>query len=459
MSLGIRFLGAARAVTGSRHLLDVGGRRVLLDCGMVQGPRQLANRLNEQLPLEPRELDAVVLSHAHIDHSGSLPRLVKLGFRGPIYCTPATADLAAVLLEDSARIQAQDAAHLARRGHQFQPTYDPDDVRQTCRQLQPRAYHARFDVVPGVRAELLDAGHILGSAQVVLDLEDAGRRVRLAFTGDHGRRGLPILRDPERLPPVDYLITESTYGDRVHPSYDRTFEALASVIDEEIRDGGRILLPAFSLGRTQNVLYALCRLISAGRIPPLRIWIDSPLSSRVTGVVERHPDLFDAETRAMLRAGRSPFQFEGVRYVEDVEESRSLNQVRDGIIISASGMLESGRVLHHLKTSIGRPEDCVLTVGYMAEGTLGRKLLSGYEHVRIFGERHALRCKVRNLDGLSAHADSRELLEALRHLAAEVRHVFVVHGEEDPALRFADRLEDAGFRAVTVPVYKQWVEL
>ncbi len=459
MPVSLQFLGAARYVTGSKHLVEVDGKRILLDCGMVQGPRAISDKLNRALPVDARALDAVVLSHAHIDHSGSLPRLVKLGYDGAIHCTPATADLASLLLEDSAAIQAQDAEHLARHGQAFEPFYGAADVERTRRQFRRHSYGEPFEVLPGIEGEFHDAGHILGSAMVVLRVQDGERTVRIAFTGDHGRRGSPILRDPAKLPDVDYLITESTYGDRLHPERRLTLDELAQVILDEQRDGGRILVPAFAVGRTQNLLYSLARLQADRRIPPTRIWVDSPLATKTTKLVAQHSELHDAELRKLREQGLDPFFGELVRYVQTVDESRELNGVREGIIIAASGMLEAGRILHHLRHSIGHPEDCVLAVGYMAEGTLGRKLIDGHEHVRIFGERYAVRCKVRTLPGLSAHADWREILTNVQHLAPVVRRVFVVHGEEGPATKFADRLEEAGFREVVVPVHKQKFEL
>jgi metallo-beta-lactamase family protein len=458
MAIELQFLGAARHVTGSKHLITVDGRRILLDCGLVQGPRAMAVEANRELPFDPGSIDAVILSHAHIDHSGSLPRLVRMGYRGPIHCTPGTRDLAEILLADSAYLQAQDIAYLKKKGRadpDLEPPYDIEDVERTVRAMRTHGYGMRFEVLPGVRAEFLEAGHILGSAMVVVHFNAAGREQRLAFTGDHGRAGSPILRDPERLPEVDYLITESTYGDRVHETGQEMEEALCRVVREEVEDGGRILVPAFSVGRTQNLLYTLGNLIHAGRIPPQRIWVDSPLSTKATKIVAAHRELFDADARAVLESGRDPFFFDGVRFVADVQESMALNGVRSGIIISASGMCEAGRILHHLKFSVTRKEDCVLAVGFMAEGTLGRKLVDGFESVPILGERYPVRCKVRQIQGLSAHADCDELVAALRHLAPRCRRAFVVHGEEAPALKFCDRLRDVGFENVVAPVQRQ----
>jgi len=451
MTIELQFLGAARHVTGTKHLLHVNEKQLLLDCGMVQGPREMSNHANRNLPLDARKVTAVVLSHAHIDHSGSLPRLVKDGYAGPIWCTDATKDLVAILLKDSANIAAQDARHLGKRGHAFVPPYDMADVEKTISQLRSVPYHKRVRVLPEVEVEFFDAGHILGAAMVLLDVDDGTSMRRVAFTGDHGRKNLPILKDPERLPDCDVLITESTYGNKLHVERAELEEELARVVLEEQRDGGRIIVPAFSVGRTQNVVMYLGNLMAAGKIPRLSIYVDSPLSREATKIMSRHPECFDADTQKVLASGRSPFFFDGVRYVSDVEESKSLNDLRTGVIIAASGMCESGRVLHHLKYSVGRSEDCVLLVGFQAEGTLGRRLQEGQTDVRIYGEWYKVHCKVREMGGLSAHADYGELLAHTGHLAPKCKQAFVVHGEEATALIYADRLRKAGFRTVEVP--------
>jgi len=458
-TISLQFLGAARHVTGSKHLLALGQSRVLLDCGLVQGPRRIADQQNRNLPLEARALDAVVLSHAHIDHSGALPRLVAQGFRGSIWCTEATRDLLRLMLMDSAHIQAQDARHLRRRGHDVEPLYDVEDVERTLGLVRAVPYHRPFPVVPGLRVEFLDAGHILGSAIVVMDCEVAHRRRRIVFTGDYGRKNLPILRDPEPLPECDALITESTYGDRQHEDRVDMVAELARIVAEEQRDGGRIVVPAFAVGRTQSVVMFLGQLMRDGTLPRLPIWVDSPMSRDATRVIAAHAELFDAETRALLRSGHDPLFFDGVRYVGDVEESKALNQERTGVIVSASGMCESGRVLHHLSQSLGRREDCVLLVGFQAHGTLGRRLLDGQQYVNLLGEPHTVRCKVRSMPGFSAHADWAELLAASRPLAARCRQVFVVHGEDEPAMAYAARLRDAGFPEVVVPEKHEIVEV
>lgn len=455
MTISLQFLGAARQVTGSKHLLSVNDRHILLDCGMVQGPRRLANKLNTHLSLDSKSIDAVLLSHAHIDHSGSLPRLVKLGFRGPIHCTHATRDLLEILLPDSAHIQNSDARYLKKRGHEYEPAYDMVDVEKTLKQVATCDYHEWIQVCPEVRAKFIDAGHILGSAQILIEVDDGAGPLRIAFTGDCGRKSLPILRDPDPIPDCDVLITESTYGNRLHPPAKDLEHQISEFIEDQRGRGGRVLIPAFSVGRTQNVLWYLGNLIHAGIIKPLPIYIDSPLSTKATAIVARHRDLYDEETRAIHESGRNPFFFKGVKCIADVEESKSLNQLREGIIISASGMCEGGRILHHLKQTIGNPHDCILIVGFQAEGTLGRKLLEGYDNVKIFGERMSVQCRVRHLNGLSAHADYKELLAHLKPLAETVKQTFVVHGEESASAHMADHLVGAGFAQVEIPLHKE----
>lgn len=459
MKIALQFLGAARHVTGTKHLLHLGETRVLFDCGLVQGPRRIAEEQNRKLPVQGRDVDALVLSHAHIDHCGALPRLVKDGYSGPIWCTDATADMLRMMLLDSAHIQEQDARHLRKRGHQVEPLYDTRDVERTLRLVRSVPYHQSFEVTPQLRVEFLDAGHILGAAIVVMDIDAGAKKRRIVFTGDHGRKNLPILRDPERIPECDALITESTYGDRLHEKRVDMMAELARIVAEEMHDGGRIIVPAFAVGRTQSVVLFLGQLMREGHLPKLPIYVDSPMSREATRIMSKHPDLFDAETSALLHGGHNPLFFEGVTYVADVEESKALNQVRRGVIISASGMCEAGRVLHHLSQSVGRREDCVLLVGFQASGTLGRRLLDGEKVVNIFGEPHDVRCKVRSMAGLSAHADWQELMSAVQHLPGRCHQVFVVHGEDGPAETHAQRLRDHGFGRVVVPSKYDTIEV
>jgi metallo-beta-lactamase family protein len=464
MTLAIEFHGAARYTTGSKHLIDVGGQRILLDCGLVQGPRRIAEEANRRFAFDPRGLHCVVLSHAHIDHAGALPRLVKDGFRGAIWCTRATLDLAEVILLDSAKIQESDARYLNKqRPHgqpRVEPLYDTRDVERCIKAMVGIDYHEPREIAPGVRVLLRDAGHILGSASVELQIRRPGGEVRIGFTGDHGRRGMPILKDPERFESLDYLLTESTYGNRRHEQLADLDVQLAELIHEENQDGGRVLIPAFAVGRTQNLVYELGKLRAEGRIPRIPIYVDSPMASATTRIVAAHPECYDAEVRQQLAEGRNPFYYEGIRYIDSVEESKELNTIRNPhIVIAASGMCESGRVLHHLAHSAGRKEDCLLIVGFQAEGTLGRRLLEGARQARIYDATFDVRMKVRKMNGLSAHADWGELLDHLGHLAASVKTAFVVHGEEPQASAMREHLLQAGFRDVRVPHKRERVTL
>jgi metallo-beta-lactamase family protein len=454
----ITFAGAARGVTGSRHLLEVNGVRVLLDCGLFQGRREETEGRNRFLPFKAREVEAVVLSHAHLDHSGALPALVAHGFRGAIHATRATAALLEPMLYDSAHIQERDVEfvnrrHARKRQPPRAPIYTEADVARTLPLLQPHEYGETFSVAPGVTAHYRDAGHILGSALTALDLEEGGRKLRLGFTGDLGRPRLPIIRDPETLVDVDVLLIESTYGDRHHEETARIPEILAGLLEEAHRQRGKIIVPAFAVGRTQEIVTVLKTLFEGGRVAPMPVYVDSPLAVDVTAVFRAHPECFDEEALARLRDDRTdPFGFRMMHYVRDVEESKALNG-REGpmMIISASGMCEGGRVLHHLRNNLGDPRTLILLVGFQAENTLGRKLAEGWEEVRIFGEPFHPRARVQQIDAFSAHADRGELMTWVRGLMHKPRRVFVVHGEEAQSLAFAEALRDEGLREVTAP--------
>jgi metallo-beta-lactamase family protein len=454
-------LGAARTVTGSKHLLTTSRARVLLDCGLFQGRRRESFEKNRHLPLDVSTLDAVVLSHAHIDHSGALPTLCKSGYRGPIYCTAATRDLAAPMLLDAAMIQKSDARHIAKliAGgavdlEPVEPLYDEEDVTAAISQMVGLPYRRREVVAPGVVATFLDAGHVLGSAIVVLDVEDEGRTLRLAFTGDLGRHHLPILRDPEVPDGVECLLTESTYGDRLHGDVEQSGAMLAEVVTRTAARGGKIVIPSFALERAQEVVYELKRLRAAGRIPELPVYVDSPLTVKLTDIFRLHPECYDADARAHLLHGESPFHFEGLRYVSSVEDSMAIDaEERPSIIISASGMCEAGRVLHHLRATIGDSRNTVVIVGFQAPHTLGRRLVEQRREVRIFGLPHRRLAEVVTLDGFSAHADQAGLLafaEAVRE-RGPLRRVVLVHGEPPAQDAFAALLADRGFPTVNVP--------
>ncbi len=448
------FHGAARSVTGSMHLIEANGKKLLLDCGLFQGRREESNRINRKLPFNAREIDAVILSHAHIDHSGNLPNLVKNGFRGKIHATSASVDLASLMLRDSARIQEGDANYFNRKfpKQKIEPNYTSEDAEEAIQKFSPISYGKWFEPLPSFQARFLDAGHIIGAGIVEIEVQENGKTIRIVFTGDLGRRGLPILRDPESLPECDFVISESTYGDRGHPKLPDMEGELAKILRDCATSCGRLIIPAFSVGRTQNLVYAFSRIMRDGRAPTIPIFVDSPLSTEATKVVARHPEVYDQEMRETIAEQGSPLFFRGVRYVESVEESKSLNRMKNPIIIiSASGMCESGRVLHHLIHAIGNSCNTVLLVGFQAVHTLGRRLREGQKRVRILGEEFDVRAKILNLDGFSAHADRNDLLAALSPLANKATAAFLVHGEEDAALSLKEGLLEKGFRRVEIP--------
>ena len=454
----LRFCGAARQVTGSRHLLEVGGRRILLDCGLVQGRRSEAEARNRDFGFDPAAIDAVVLSHAHIDHSGALPALVARGFAGRVHATLATADLAGIMLLDSGNIQENDAEVATRRRAKkgeppVVPLYTIDDARRAAQHLTAHPYHQPVPVVPGVTATFYDAGHILGSAVVSLEVEEEGRARTIVFTGDLGRRGLPILRDPETPEEADALLIESTYGDRLHAPIEQVDRKLADLINRVVARRGRVIVPAFAVGRTQELCFALSRLLRAGHIPEIAIYVDSPLAVNVTEVFARHPECFDSEIADVLKQTGDPFGLGKLRYLRTREESMALNQLaRPFLVISASGMCEAGRILHHLKNGIGDPRNAILIVGYQAEHTLGRRLVDRAEVVKIFGEPYERRAEVVVMNEFSAHADRAELLAWVGRFRRKPSRVFVVHGEEDQSLPFAAALAaEEAIPSVVVP--------
>jgi metallo-beta-lactamase family protein len=453
----ITFWGAARAVTGSQHLLQVNGKQVLLDCGLFQGHRAEAFDRNRNLPFDPKKLDAVILSHAHIDHCGNLPTLVNAGFRGDVHCTMATADLVSIMLRDSAHINTKDVEYVNKKHRRkglppVEPLYTIEEAEHALGYLVAHKYDHWFPVTSGVRAVLRDAGHILGSAITVLDLNGHGQRVRLGYTGDLGRKDLPILRDPALVQDLDYLVTESTYGDRLHEDITQVEDQLAEAVMATYPRRGKLIIPAFAVERTQEVVYTLHRLKKAGRIPPLPVYVDSPLAVDATGIFRLHPECFDEETNAFLLREEDPFGFRGLRYVRNVDESKLLNEMQGPvIIISASGMCEAGRILHHLKNNIESPRNTVLIVSFQAEHTLGRRIAERQETVRIFGEEYRLRAEVRVIDAFSAHADRDELLGWIRKSDSRLKAVWVVHGEEDQSSALADAIEGLGVPDVSVP--------
>lgn len=447
----LEFYGAAREVTGSCHILRVGGRTVLLDCGLFQGKRSESTEKNRSLPVPVDEIDAIVLSHAHIDHAGRLPYLVHEGYAKTIFATPATRDLCAVMLADSAHIQEQDAKFLQKRSKEFvPPLYAMRDATRVQELMVGIPYDHPFDVVPGVRATYVDAGHILGSASVMLELSENGSTRRLLFSADVGRYGLPIIRDPQSPGPADVVIMESTYGNRDHPPVEDMRARLGQVVTETAGRGGRVLIPAFAVGRTQEIIYDLHVLARAGKIPPIPIYIDSPLAIDTTSIFELHPETFD-QTEDFVRQVAELFRFDMVHYTRDVKESKALNTaVGPMVIIAASGMAETGRIVHHLANGVADPRNTVLIVGFQAEHTLGRRIVEKRPTLRILGEEIPLRADVVVLNGYSAHADRNELsrwLAAVSQRGGRPRAVHLVHGEPDAQDALRDRLRGEGYEA------------
>jgi metallo-beta-lactamase family protein len=467
----LTFWGAARTVTGSMHQLTVDGKCYLLDCGQYQGRRNEAEERNRNFPFPCRDILAVMLSHAHIDHSGNLPLLVKNGFHGPIYSSPGTADLCRPMLADSATIQERDAEFLNKRylrrksltaagahvdfahgDHTVEPLYTVENAEATYPLFHPVPLHTPTQVAPGIQYQSFEAGHMLGSTCMLLELESEGRKARLGFTGDLGRAGLPIIRDPEPLPQADYLIMESTYGDRVHDPIQSVLNKLADIVNRTFERRGKMIVPAFAVGRTQQLVLMLHQLINANRIPSFPIFVDSPLAVNVTEVFRKHTELFNREALEFVQNHQDPFGFSRLTYIRDVEQSKALNDLHvPFMVISASGMCEAGRVLHHLKNNIGDPRNTVLITGYQAMNTLGRKIEEKHPEVPIFGELMPLRAEVQNLDALSGHADREEMLTWMKPLAGSLKKVFLVHGEPDQQLAFAAAIRERYGLEVIVP--------
>jgi len=422
----LTFWGAAKTVTGSMHQLTVQNKSYLLDCGLYQGRRKEAEERNRKFPFPCNQISAVMLSHAHIDHSGTLPLLVKNGFNGPIYASPGTVDLCRPMLADSASLQEKDAEFLNKRylrrksigmngGQPVEPLYTTQDAEATFTLFRPTPMHTATPIGPGVRYMSFEAGHIFGSTSMVLDLESDGHKARLGFSGDLGRPGLPIVRDPEPLPAVDYLILESTYGDRIHEPIQSVSAKLADIVNRTYQRGGKLIVPAFAVGRTQQLVLLLHELTNAKTIPHFPIFVDSPLAVNVTKVFRKHPELFDTEATKFLDRGEDPFGFSRLTYIKDVEQSKALNDLRGPfMIISASGMMEGGRILHHLKNNIGDPRNTILITGYQAQNTLGRKILDRQPEVPIFGDPMRLRAEVQDRAAESFGDPSRKLV---RHLS------------------------------------------
>jgi metallo-beta-lactamase family protein len=460
------FFGADRTTTGSKHLLKVNGQRVLIECGMFQGRRDKTIDFNTHLPFDPKTVDVTLLSHAHIDHTGLIPILCRDGFAGKIHCTDATADLCRIMLMDSAHIQEQDAIFVSKiRAKHDQPPvaplYTQTDASESLGHFQSVRYNQPVPVARGVTATWLDAGHILGSAMIVLDVEEGGRKIRLAFTGDLGRGNNDLLRNPEVPQDVDYLLTESTYGNRVHEALDDVNNRVCAIINRAVERNGKIVIPSFAVGRTQQLLYTLFELTKSRCIPVLPIYVDSPLSLSATEVFRRHLEGFNKKFRDVMMNKENPFSITNVTYIQSVEESKALNDLKKPcIILSASGMAEAGRIRHHIKNTVEDARNMILIVGWCAQHTLGARLASGDKQVNIFGEPQTVRAEVQTINAFSGHADMNELRAWAEQVTGSQRGIFVVHGEEEPANAYAATLRQLHPKSdVRVPAFGDSVDL
>ena len=455
MHIKLNFLGAAQNVTGSQYLLEANGARLLIDCGMYQ-ERGLKDRNWQPFKFPPESLDAVFLTHAHLDHCGLLPKLVREGFKGPIYCTPATAEIAEIILLDSAKLQEEDAA-FKRKRHKKEgrkalypeiPLYTVADAEMVIPRFSPVRYKQTINITDGVSVSLHNAGHVLGSSIIRVVAKESDEVRTILFSGDIGSRDKPIIKDPTVFSEADYVVTESTYGDRLHKDDSDTGAAIAEVINSTRKAGGNVVVPSFSLERTQEFLYYLNELLLEDRIPHLFAFVDSPMANKITEVFRSHSELYDEEMTERVRQRKSPFNFPGLVMTQSVEESKMINHVvGTTIIIAGSGMCTGGRVKHHLVANIYRKESAILFVGYQAVGTLGRSILDGIKKVRILGQRYPVRARIAKIGGFSAHADRDELFNWLQQLEKAPRHVFVTHGEAESAKSFSDFLrEKTGWR-------------
>jgi len=456
--LRLQFLGAARTVTGSLHILDVDGVRILLDCGLFQGSKELWER-NNSFNFNPKDIDYVLISHGHIDHCGRLPLLVNKGFNGKIYATHATADLCSILLKDSARIEEADTEreNVHRRSEglpPLKPLFDESDVDK-CSKLFQGVDYDRVVKLNGVEVAFRDAGHILGSAIIEIWAEG----IKTVYSGDIGRPGMPILRDPKPIDSADYLILESTYGSQKHPPYPPTVDEIRRMVLEVYRRGSKLLIPAFSIGRTQTIIYILNHLVENNEIPIIPVYVDSPLAVDATEIFSRHPECYDAEFKALLRSGDDPLVFRGLKYVREDEESHEISNKREpNIIIAASGMCTGGRIKHHLERHLSDPYSTLLFAGYQARGTLGRALVEGRKTVKIYGKSYPVRIRVESLQGLSAHADKADLLSWVKRIDG-IKEVFLVHGDYEKSLALAKNIQSEKHAKVKIPLQGEALEI
>jgi metallo-beta-lactamase family protein len=463
--LKLKFCGGARTVTGSCFLLEVEGKKYLIDCGMFQGGKALRRRNAMNFPFNPAEIECLFLTHAHIDHSGLIPKLVKEGFKGKIYTTRATIALCGIMLPDSGHIQETEAEWLNRKARragaaETPPLYTVEDAINSLQFFQEVKYHETVNLNEDISFRLQNSGHILGSALLELWVNDDGNRRKFVFSGDLGREKQPIIPDPDVIEEADFLILESTYGKRFHEGEAEKSELLADIINSTLKKGGNIVVPSFAVGRTQELLYILNDLIDKGEIPPLPIYIDSPMAIEATDLFIRHTECFDLEMRAFLVHGACPLHFPEAYFSRSVEESRKINEIPGGaMIISASGMCDAGRIKHHLKHNLWRPESTILFVGYQAEGTLGRRLLDGAKNVVIFGEDIAVRARIASIGGFSAHADQEELIKWVSKFKQKPSQIILVHGEEEAQEHLAGLLRERFNINVYIPSYLEEISL
>ena len=458
--------GAAQTVTGSQYLIEINGSKLLLECGLFQGKRAQTYEQNQHFSFPPSKVDALILSHAHIDHSGNLPNLVKQGFSNPIYTTPPTARLADFMLLDSAHIQEADIEYINRKRERrgetpVEPLYTIPDAENVQHLFKRVNYNTEFEPVPGVTARLVDAGHILGSAAIVLDVKENGRRFRLWFSGDIGRENLPLLKDPILPEDVDYLIMECTYGDKPHRDPQLAYDELRSIVNDTIARKGKVIIPAFAVGRTQEIVYSLNTMMTNDEMPKIPVFVDSPLAVNISNVFQEFPEYFDAETSKFIREHHHPaLDFPQLTYVQTLQESKSLNDKHGPmIIISASGMAETGRILHHLKNNIENPNNTILIVSWQAPNTLGRRLADREPLVNIFGEQYHRRAQVATIGGLSAHAGQNMLLKYAKSSGSQLKRLILVHGEPKAAQVFREKLTENGIEPILYPSQGQSMDI
>jgi metallo-beta-lactamase family protein len=463
----IRFLGANRQVTGSKYVLEVGTSQIMIDCGMFQ-EREFAARNWEPFPMPPDSIDKMLLTHVHIDHSGLIPKFVHDGFEATILATRPTVDLADIVLRDSANIQEEDAAYKKKRhrkegrrsAHPEIPLYTSADVDKTLPLFAPVEYGKSMEVAPGIAATFHDAGHILGSAMIEIQAREAGQNRRIIFSGDIGQTGKPFVQDPTRFDQADYVVMESTYGNRDHEPLEDIPNKLCDIINQTVKRGGNLVIPTFAVERAQELMYYISQLVFANKIPDIPVFLDSPMAVDVTEVFRAHRQYLDEDTRKMINSDRPPLRFPGLRLVRSVEDSKAIKeQSGSSIIMAASGMCNAGRIKHHLRSNIGRPESTILFVGYQANGTLGRIILEGIPEVRIHGSMYKVRARIAKINGMSAHADRTGLLHWLGHLKTKPRKVFLCHGEEQAAMSLAQQISEGLGFDVQVPQYDHTVDL